>query len=127
MAISLNNHETRIKALEDKLSSGGAYTTGTGTNGRWFKFADGLIIQCGKSGSGTKTFPIPFPTVCSGFVTAGTNPTSSYNTTSFNFNDMSFGTSAKPGSVPWLAIGYLITYRVKNWLFNKILTVKGLI
>ena len=116
MSISLNNHESRIKSLESSVSTTAVYTTGTGTNGRWFKFAGGLIIQCGKSGNGSKAFPIKFPNACTGFVTAGTNPTSSYNATNFSFNDMNFGTSSKPGSVPWLAIGYLISNSIRSLL-----------
>lgn len=133
MAISLNtvnttvtNHETRIKALESKVSTA-VYTTGTGTNGRWFKFSNGLIIQCGKSGSGSKAFPIAFPSACAGFVTAGTNPTSHYSTTAFNFNDMNYGTSSKPGSVPWLAIGYLISDRILNYIYKAFAIIFTLI
>ena len=44
MSISMNNHETRIKALENKGS--GSWTKGTGNSGYWAKESStGLIIQ----------------------------------------------------------------------------------
>lgn len=105
MSISLNNHETRIKALEDASSSSG-YTSGSNSVGSWVKFAGGLIIQCGKADSASKTFPVAFPTACIGFASGGSTPTATYNTTTFRMPDLCYGSSHKPGTVPWIAIGY---------------------
>ena len=64
-----------------------------------------LLLQWGKSGSSKVTFPVKFNT-CFIIVTAGANPTISWTNEYFYFNDMNYGTSAKPSSIPWLAIGY---------------------
>ena len=64
-----------------------------------------LLLQWGKSGSSKVTFPVKFNT-CFTIVTAGANPTISWTNEYFYFNDMNFGTSSKPRSIPWLAIGY---------------------
>lgn len=64
MSISMNNHETRIKALENKGS--GSWTKGSNSNGYWIKESGtGVIIQFGRhyhpeSGQSWLTFPIPF-------------------------------------------------------------------
>ena len=64
-----------------------------------------LLFQVSKSGSSKVTFPVKFNT-CFTIVTAGANPTISWTNEYFYFNDMNFGTSSKPRSIPWLAIGY---------------------
>lgn len=61
MAISLNNHESRIKTLETKLSSIGTVETAKIAQTGYVKFSNGLIIQWGAK---TQTFPIAFPTAC---------------------------------------------------------------
>ena len=64
-----------------------------------------LLLQWGKSGSSKVTFSVKFNT-CFTIVTAGANPTISWTNEYFYFNDMNFGASSKPRSIPWLAIGY---------------------
>ena len=75
MAISLNNHETRIKALESKIqnipSGSGIVSSSLSANG-YCKFANGLLFQWGSSSANPQNFPIAFKQVyiCVGSPTA---------------------------------------------------------
>ena len=63
MAISLNNHETRIKALENKSSTSSSWSVTKDVNGWMLENSTGIMIQWMKvSGSGTKRFVKAFNT-----------------------------------------------------------------
>ena len=137
MSISLNNHESRIKALENAGS------------GSWSKFSNsvgycltenstGLKIQFGAAGNDpypTITFPKPFTTIvsCVGFGNSTRVSASSDGTPhirSINLTSCRLDTgSLEIKYVRWIAIGILYTYRyiIKSaqkfvplsYLFNK--------
>ena len=50
MSISMNNHESRIKALENKIGSGGGIVESSLSDNGFVKFNNGLIINWGNSG-----------------------------------------------------------------------------
>ena len=111
MAISMNNHESRIKALEKKANSGVIPTiVASNTFGSCLDFG-GLLVQCGvfnNSGSfnRTITFPKKFPTkVYSVFSNCWPGPSSSFSTTSWVIKDTGYEAN-KPHLVTWIAIGY---------------------
>lgn len=146
MAISLNSlnstvssYGTRITNLEKKIGAGGGIIESKLANPGYVKFANGLIINFGYTGvssGGTPrsvTFAKAFSTAptftvsmrsggagdaqYNGFIVSGVS------TTSATFRNQ----ARESSSMSWIAIGYLITNRVKNWLFNKISSIKGLI
>ena len=137
MSISLNNHESRIKALENK---------GTGS---WTKYSNsvgycltegstGLKIQFGNAGNDaypTIIFPKPFTTIvsCVGLgINSGQSTASDgaphIRSISLTACRLDSGSSAA-SYVRWIAIGILYTYRyiIKSaqkftplsYLFNK--------
>lgn len=62
MAISLNNHETRIKALENKATS---YLTVSKSENGYLRDTSGLMILWQKvTTSGRQNFHTAFPTTC---------------------------------------------------------------
>ena len=141
MSISLNNHENRIKALENSGSIG--WTTGSSATGRWFKESKtGLIIQCGRwycddNSNDTDRvhnliFPTPFSDINYGFGTfleisgatiTGENKPQYKDKIYIDINGYA------SSYVKWIAIGILYTYRyiIKSaqkfaplsYLFNK--------
>lgn len=139
MAISLNSINTRVSSLESKVNSGVGITESKLANPGYVKFANGLIINFGYTGasSGTTarsvTFAKPFSNVPTFTVSmrSGGSGDAQYNgfivsrvsTTSATFRNQ----ARESSSMSWIAIGYLITYRVKNWLFNQTSSIKGLI
>lgn len=130
MAYSLKNIGDRVAALEAKKYS--TWTKGSNTNGYWVKESTtGLIIQWGKTGSitahnGTITFPIAYtsvPVVYSlglGDRTAGTDDGSpairAISTTNCRTTT---GTTSITVRV-WIAIGYLISDRILNYIYIAI-------
>ena len=132
MSISMNNHETRIKALENKGS--GSWTKGTKNSGYWAKESStGLIIQwrlangIGWDASTTVTLPRSFSdtnyaVVCT---TDGAWETTAWaNGLQVKRNSASeFGVhgSGDQRSFSWIAIGYLITNRLLNYIREVIL------
>lgn len=47
MSISMNNHESRIKALENKIGAGGGITESKLANPGYIRFANGLVLNFG--------------------------------------------------------------------------------
>ena len=130
MSISLNNHEDRIKALENSGITNPTVLA-TNTYGTAIKFG-GLIIQGGWFNNGrqfsrTITFPKVFSKVCT-FTASGNHGGLTVSTSSAVINDTHYG-SDKPPIIDWIAIGILYTYRyiIKSlliftplsYLFNK--------
>lgn len=137
MSISLNNHESRIVTLENKVT--GSWTKYSNSVGYCLtENSTGLKIQFGTAGNDaypTITFPKPFTTIVScvglGYSSAvstasdGCTHIRSISLTSCRLDSGS--TNAK--YVRWIAIGILYTYRyiIKNlliftpqsYLFNK--------
>lgn len=139
MSISLNNHESRIAALETNKGSS-SWTKGSNSNGYWAKDSgSGLIIQWGTCGINTdqwKTFdlPIPFTSGNFGFNVIGTSGrdnewANGFDCTGRNTTQFSLGGRCAGGTKIWIAIGILYTYRyiIKSaqkfaplsYLFNK--------
>lgn len=142
MAISLNSlnstvssYGTRITNLEKKIGSGGGIIeTNEGSTG-YVKFANGLIINWGTislTNNTTKyaTFAKAFTTTNYRVVAQKTSAEHTNNTPmKINAKETTrFGMYAwQVYACDWIAIGYLISNRVKNWLFDKISSIKGLI
>ena len=144
MAISLNNHETRIKALENGGSS--TWTKGSNSNGTWIQEAStqtmiqfntlGVLAGDYKVIYFAKAFKSP-PTVVftgqgrrfdgSGWVAV--HVVYDVTTTQFRLghvNPVNFD------KIAWIAIGYLIsdrilnyTYACKSLLFTPLKTIGG--
>ena len=123
----MNNHEARIKALENKGS--GSWTKGTGNSGYWAKESStGLIIQwrlangIGWDSSTTVTLPTSFSNtnyavVCT---TDGAWETTAWaNGLQVKRNSASafdVHGSGDQRSFSWIAIGYLITNRLLTYM-----------
>ena len=137
MSISLNNHESRIKALENAGS--GSWTKYSNSVGYCLtENSTGLKIQFGTAGNDsypTITFPKPFTTIvsCVGFgnstrVSAASD--GAPHIRSINLTSCRLDTgSLEIKYARWIAIGILYTYRyiIKSaqkfaplsYLFNK--------
>lgn len=142
MAISLNSlkstvssYGTRITNLEKKIGAGGGIIASSLGASGYVKFANGLIINWGSislSNDTTRyaTFPLAFTTTNYRVVAQKTSAEHTNNTPmKINAREKTrFGMYAyKVWACDWIAIGYLISNRAKNWLFNKISSIKGLI
>lgn len=130
MSISLNNHESRIKALENSGITNPTVLA-TNTYGTAIKFG-GLLIQGGwfdnkNQSDRTITFPKVFSKVYT-FTASGNHGRLTVSTSSAVIRDTHYG-SDKPPIIDWIAIGILYTYRyiIKSaqkftplsYLFNK--------
>lgn len=131
MSISLNNHESRIKALENSGITSPTILA-TNTYGKCVKFGS-LLIQGGNFDNAqwsdrTITFPRAFSQVF--FLDSNMNPAGcSLSNTAVTFNDTHCGVKVKIIAASWIAIGILYTYRyiIKSaqkftplsYLFNK--------
>ena len=142
MAISLNSlnstvssYGTRITNLEKKIGAGGGIIASSLGASGYVKFANGLIINWGSislSNDTTRyaTFPLAFTTTNYRVVAQKTSAEHTNNTPmKINAREKTrFGMYAyQVWACDWIAIGYLISNRAKNWLFNKISSIKGLI
>lgn len=134
MSISMKNLSDRITALENKINSGalGGWEKGSNTNGNWIKEkTTGVIIQWGviyklSSYNGKIYFPIKFSTKPSviGLGLAdidanrdgGTPVIREINLVFFRYNT---GTTSST-SCSWIAIGYLISDRILNYIYNSV-------
>lgn len=127
MSISLNNHESRIKALEN--GGAGSWSKGSNANGNWVKESKtGLLIQFGATNTGS-TLTVKLPVVftdTSYKVIATRNNTKAnesaivvYDNTVSQFNmTFIYPQGSRPlSSANWLAIGYLISYRILNYAY----------
>ena len=116
MSISLNNHESRIKALEN--GGAGSWSKGSNANGNWVKESKtGLLIQFGATNTGS-TLTVKLPVVftdTSYKVIATRNNTKAnesaivvYDNTVSQFNmTFIYPQGSRPlSSANWLAIGY---------------------
>ena len=113
MSISLNNHESRIKVLEN---TGITSPTILATNsfGKCIKFGS-LLIQGGNFDNAewserTITFPKAFSQVF--FLDSNMTPNGfNLSNTSVTFHDTHCGVKVKIVAASWIAIGILYTYR----------------
>lgn len=115
MSISMNNHENRIKALENKIGTGGGIVESKTSIPGYAKFANGLLIQFGTtSGSSYKTvtFPKAFTSKpvmssygVSNFEAGYTEKccTAGITTTQFRIG---YHENASNFTLNWIAIGY---------------------
>ena len=135
MAISLKNHDDRIANLETKIGAGGGIVESNWSSGGWYiKFAHGLLIQGGTNtfNSSYVTFPKAFknteytvivskinndPHVC---VTASELSTSRCRL----YNKWSGNESTQNTTYTWIAIGYLISYRILNYAYAYIKSLR---
>lgn len=129
MAISLNNHESRIKALETGGSS--TWTKGSNSNGNWVKEnTTGLIIQFGSipafgstgsssSGSVNVSLPISFSNELYSIATS--DWCNQYTVFMANVVSKSvFECYVSQGQCylgKYLAIGYLISDRILKYAY----------
>lgn len=124
MSISLNNHETRIKKLEDAGS--GSWSVYSNSNGYCLsESGTGLKIQFGTATGvhPTITFPKSFTTICCAVglgirdyqstTSDGAVHVRTISLTSFRFDSGSTNISNNN----WIAIGMLYTYRYINNIF----------
>ena len=123
MAISLNNHESRIKALENGGSS--SWSRGENTNGCWLKDTKtGALIMWSKGvkyGYGNFSLPLSYSNTntFSAIATRGGNAGWTpqiwdmvVTITSKNSIHVSCG---EGNAYQWLTIGYLISDRILNY------------
>lgn len=133
MGISLNNHESRIKALEN--GGAGSWSKGSNANGNWVKESKtGLLIQWGRTvmqpgdhHNVTQSFPLEFESQPSVFVQfIGNTPDNFwannvqiYGVTTSKFTHARIWIMSPHDTYgrPWLAIGYLISYRILNYAY----------
>lgn len=135
MSISMKNLSDRITALENKINSGalGGWEKGGNSNGYWIKEkSTGVIIQWGGVNSSISeitqfSFPIPFTNDQSYSITGVINGQSwspnsykfyVYKVDKANFKMEHGGIGSK--SVMWIAIGYLISDRILNYIYNSV-------
>ena len=136
MAISLNsvnstlsNHGSRITALEGKVGAGGGITESSFTNPGYVKFANGLIINFGGTGAYSVTYKKAFTRT-----TLAIETTMNYNGAKDivqecvgGYSNTGFHFGATPGYLSWyIAIGYLITNRLLNYIHEKLNSFKNL-
>lgn len=126
MSISLNNHESRIKALEN--GGAGSWSNGSGNGSYWLKEnKTGIIIQFGRYGSdgaasGTTKFLKPFSSATSYTVVVtqtapGTGINWSYASRVRDLTAEQFSWWVNNLPLQWIAIGYLISYRILNYAY----------
>lgn len=126
MGISLNNHESRIKALENKGS--GSWSKGTNSTGGYGKEGStGLLIQWGyvnhpnNDGSVGVTLPTSFTTtIYTVQVTGNKNDgewSQGFYVTSKATDRFVIGKRGSSQTAYWLAIGYLISDRILNYAY----------
>ena len=131
MSISLNNHEDRIKVLEN--GGAGSWSKGSNSNGNWVKESKtGLLIQWGKINApgnntpGVIKFPIAFSNTnylglitCLGHNNLESSWTSLWQLKDFITTSMSVSLTnyTQVPAYNWLAIGYLISYRILNYAY----------
>ena len=122
MSISLNNHESRIKVLENK--SGGTIIESKLANPGFVKFSNGIIMNFGYKGTKIEhvTFPKPYTTTPVIVASSRTTNTQGYSdvtiydsitTTGFRIG---FRTQESRFQPHWLAIGYLISNSIRSLL-----------
>ena len=116
MAISLNNHESRIKTLENKVSSGGLSVSGTEAN-RLLAFDNGLKIHLGFLNASSSYTKINFIKAYT-YLPAVLSQTFGVTTGQFSFNNVVKDLSVTGFNIRerdsigeqyrqlWLAIGY---------------------
>ena len=139
MSISLNNHESRITALENRTLSGLSIISSSLTTNGFVEFSNTLIVNWGinrGTPNGTEySLPKAFKKV--GFIAVGSPhvpPSSVYWTqpaTAYinGLTKIRVGGHSSTGNIAWIAIGILYTYRyiIKSaqkftplsYLFNK--------
>ena len=129
MSISLNNHESRIKALENGGAS--SWSKGSNANGNWVKESKtGLLIQWGSiSSSGSLKYEVdqPFPVKYTQIPVVNKSIGGYYNggfdmtwmqIKSISLDKFVHSVIGSLGSpVQWFAIGYLISYRILNYAY----------
>lgn len=134
MSISMKNLSDRITALENKINSGalGGWEKGSGNGGFWVREkTTGLTIQWGICDIRTdqwKTFdlPTPFKTKDFGFNVIGTSGrdnewANGFDCTGRAPGTFSLGGRCAGGTKIWIAIGYLISYRILNYIYKGIM------
>lgn len=131
MSISMNNHETRITALENRSS--GIWVKGETTTGVWYKESgSGLLIQHSKdrvTNWGQITLPQAYSSSTSYSVVATygrsefTQWTPADSTTTCNIVSKSaiHVWSGERSQFSWITIGYLITNRLLTYIREVIL------
>lgn len=127
MSISLNNHESRIKALEN--GGAGSWSKGSNANGNWVKESKtGLLIQFGATNTGstlTVKLPVVFTDTSYKVIATRNNINANesavvvYGSTVNQFNmTFIYPQGSRPSSsANWLAIGYLISYRILKYAY----------
>lgn len=106
---TVNNHESRIKALEGKIGAGGGIVESSLNDPGYIKFANGLLMQWGFTPKQSHTFPKPFPNKVLLINTSA--PRQQRSNQDWNsdlapswYNNSQFGVYAQPCA--YFAIGY---------------------
>lgn len=107
MAISLNNHESRIKALENKGS--GSWSKGSNSNGNWIKDSvTGVLIQWGLIGrQSSQRFTVNMPLSYSNTNYAVITSLNGESWTPVDFSNYVIKSSANAFQQHQTGIGYL--------------------
>ena len=138
MSISLNNHESRIKALEDTTFAVSGIIESKVSNPGYVKFGNGFQICFGNmsGSSGSKSFAKSFTsaavcivgsTLYSRILREG-----DFTVTSLNKSGFSYALNPSANTGYYIAIGYLISDRILNYayackslLFTPLKTIGG--
>lgn len=142
MSISLNNHESRIKALENKAATAGTWTKSDISGGICMtENSSGFTILAysvsSRGGKQLYSFPKAFKTkVSSVSLTQANGGTGSQKNVTFQSKSTSqyyiYCDNGEVGTVNVIAIGYLISDRILNYayackslLFTPLKTIGG--
>lgn len=135
MAISLNDHETRIKKLEESGVS--TWQKGSNSNGYWAKeTTTGLIIQWGfkyiaQDQNATITLPITFSNtnyyVDGNEIRNAKDPNSICLPGSKKVDSFILYCYALSNTKAWFAIGYLISDRILKYIYKAFAIIFTLI
>lgn len=116
MSISMNNHESRIVALEGKIGAGGGIIESKLSLPGYCKFANGLLINFGRASNSGNNFAKPFTSTVFGYAAATINGSEG----AFSLNEgrvhcnltRIYTTSNRHPLVSYIAIGILYTNRI---------------
>ena len=142
MAISLNNHESRIKALENKVTTAETWTKsdvsgGICMTGNSSGFTILAFTLSSRGGKQLYSFPKAFKTKVSAVsLTQANGGTGSQKNVTYQKHSTSqfyiYCDSGEVGAIDVIAIGYLISNRILNYayackslLFTPLKTIGG--
>lgn len=132
MAISLKNHEDRIAELESKIASSGGIVESSLTNPGYVKFSNGLIVNFAYAiTTNPLKFKKPFTQILgiahSRKATCTERPQATYcGYNSISNTQLTWSSWDGLRDFSIIAIGYLISNRILNYISKFLNSVKNL-